>query len=67
VYGTLESFRVWFGCQTVARHQRGLYKIPSSITVFWTTDVIFGQPMWLLLICAKHLFGAANDGKSPDH
>ena len=22
------------------------YKMPSSITVFWTTDVVFGQPMW---------------------
>jgi hypothetical protein len=30
-----------------SRHQRGFYKIPSSITLFWTTDVFFGQPIWL--------------------
>jgi hypothetical protein len=30
-----------------SRHQRGFYKIPSSITLFWTTDVFFEQPIWV--------------------
>jgi len=28
-----------------SHHQRGFYKIPSSITLFWTTDVFFEQPI----------------------
>src|SRR5215467_2136911 len=35
------------GSNRRSRHQRGFYKIPSSITLFWTTDVFFGQPIWL--------------------